>query len=102
MTFKFSPQILHVTGSEVEVSLPVSGITIAFHCRAGLSPTPENLEQTSCMQNKCVLWEPMHISRGVWLSARNAGASAIAQYRRESTEKNRKWSMPFQLSFRFQ
>lgn len=102
MAFSFAPQIMRVDSTEVEVFLPVSGITITFRCRARDAPIAEHLFQVSCMQNKCVLWERVQVSRGVWLSARSAGAHAIAGYRREYAERAKKRLVPFQLSFRFQ
>lgn len=102
MTFSFSPQVVRVDCAEVEVFMPVSGLTITFRCGSRDAPIADNLVQVSCMQNKCVLWEPMQISRGVWLSARGVGAHAIAEHRREYAERARKRLTPFQFSFRFQ
>ncbi len=102
MTFTFEPQVLRVDCAEVEVLLPVSGTVITFRCASRESPVAENLVQVSCMQNKCVLWEPIQVPRGSWLSARSAGAQAIGEYRREYAERSRKRLIPFQFSFRFQ
>lgn len=102
MTYAFEPQVLRVDCAEVEVLMPVSGVIITFRCKSREAPVAENLTQVSCMQNKCVLWEPMQVSRGSWLSARSVGAHAIAEYRREYGERARKRLIPFQFSFRFQ
>lgn len=102
MTFKFEPEVLRVDNAEVEVLLPVSGIIITFRCGAREAPVAEHLIQVSCMQNKCVLWETIQVSRGQWLSARSAGAVAIAEHRRAYAERSKKRLLPFQFSFRFQ
>lgn len=102
MTFKFAPEVLRVDNAEVEILLPVSGTVITFRCSAREAPIAEHLVQVSCMQNKCVLWEPIQVSRGQWLSARSVAAHAIAEHRRDYAERARKRLTPFQLSFRFQ
>lgn len=101
MTFTFAPQVLRVSRTDVEVLLPVSGTVITFRCGARDLPIATSLFQVSCMQNSCVLWESIQVSRGQWLSARSVGAQAIAEHRREHAEQARKRSTPFQLSFRF-
>ncbi len=102
MTFTFSPKVLRVDCAEVEVLLPVSGTAITFRCGSRDLPIAANLVQVTCMQNKCVLWEPIDVSRGQWLSARSVGAHAIAEHRREYAERAKKRLLPFQFSFRFQ
>ncbi len=96
------PEILRVDNAEVEIKLPVSGITVTFRNLGRDAVETSTLIEVSRVQPAMRLKQSLLISAQQLQEMREIGRDAILKHREEYAERHaRRSQRGFQLSFKF-